>query len=73
MFRMVESVPYDNVMGDTGVYTSVRTTKYKLQIMYPALAQDPGEHEVENEGEDVKPLSSQPNHLRTEPCDKTIP
>lgn len=40
MFRMVESIPYDNIMGDTGVYTSVRNhemgqaeLKYKLQIM----------------------------------------
>lgn len=80
MFRMVESIPYDNIMGDTGVYTSVPNhemgqieLKCKLQVLCPALAQDLGVHKVESEGEDVKPLSSQPNHLRTEPCGKTTP
>lgn len=77
---MVESIPYDNIMGDTDVYTSVPNhemgqteLKCRLQVMSPALAQDPEEHKVENEGEDVIPLSSQPNHLRTEPCGKTTP
>lgn len=65
MFRMVESIPYDNIMGDTGVYASVRNhemgqaeRKYKLQIMWPALAQDPGEHKVEVEETLVFPAKS---------------